>query len=168
MLETRGRAAGLWRCPRLCGGGREPRGDKRSEKRGAFCGPFPCDNLSVRDPCHPRHVYRFLPPACLRLTTWKRAIKTKMGSCAVELFPPLQPAETRALQDAIERSSRFLDLPVTACYTPDRTSQISCLEPEARRAIWLSRPKGKHGVGYDLVDHVWWRPCARRTVFGCQ
>src|SRR2546429_6790185 len=42
------------------------------------------------------------------------------------------------------------------------------LEPEARCAIWLSRPKGKHGVGYDLVDQVWWRPCARRTVFGCK
>src|SRR5260221_12034111 len=28
-LETGGRAAGLWRCPRPCGGGREPRGDKR-------------------------------------------------------------------------------------------------------------------------------------------
>src|SRR5947209_897890 len=50
----------------------------------------------------------------------------------------------------------------------DRTSQISWLEPEARRAIGLSRPKGKHGPGYDLVDHVWWRPCARRTVFGCK
>jgi hypothetical protein len=24
MPETWGRAAGLWRCPRLCGGGREP------------------------------------------------------------------------------------------------------------------------------------------------
>jgi hypothetical protein len=49
--------------------------------------------------------------------TWKRAIKTKMGSCDVELFTPLQPAETRALQDAIERYSRFMDLPVTASYT---------------------------------------------------
>jgi hypothetical protein len=27
------------------------------------------------------------------------------------------PAETRALQDAIERSSRFMDLPVTASST---------------------------------------------------
>ena len=91
-----------------------------------------------------------------------------MGSCDVELFPPLQPAEPRALQDALERYSRFMDLPVTASSTPDRTSQISWLEPEARRAIGLSRPKGKHGPGYDLVDHVWWRPCARRTVFGCK
>src|SRR6266487_2503899 len=57
-------------------------------------------------------LYRFLPPACLRLTTWKRAIKTKIGSCDVELFTPLQPAETRALQGARERSSRFMDLPV--------------------------------------------------------
>ena len=91
-----------------------------------------------------------------------------MVSVDVELFTPLQPAEPRVLQDAVERSSRFLDLPVTASSTTDSISQISWLEPEARRAIWLSRPKGKHGPGYDLVDHVWWRPCARRTVFGCQ
>jgi len=62
-------------------------------------------------------LYRFLPPACLRLTTWKRAIKTKMVSVDVELFTPLQPAETRALQDVVERSARFMDLPVTASYT---------------------------------------------------
>jgi Winged helix DNA-binding domain len=49
--------------------------------------------------------------------TWKRAIKTKMIGVDVELFTPLQPAETRALQDAIERYSRFMDLPVTASYT---------------------------------------------------
>lgn len=91
-----------------------------------------------------------------------------MVSGDVELFTPLQPAETRALQDAIERSSRFMDLPVTASYTETELPCISWLEPEARRAIWLSRPKGKHGPGYDLVDHVWWRPCARRTVFGCK
>src|SRR5205807_8068083 len=97
---------------------------------------------------------RFLPPACLRLTTWKRAIKTKMGSCDVELFPPSQPAETRALQDATERSSRLMDLPVTASSTPDRTSQISWLQPEARRAIRPSRPNGKHGPAYDLEHHV--------------
>ena len=41
-----------------------------------------------------------------------------------------------------------------------------CLETEARRAIWLSRPQGKHGAGYDLVDHVWWRSGTWRTVFG--
>src|SRR5690349_2313207 len=29
----------------------------------------------------------------------------------------------------------------------NRTSHISWLEPEARRAIWLSGPKGKHGAG---------------------
>ena len=29
MPETRGRTAGLWRCPRLYGGGREPQGDKQ-------------------------------------------------------------------------------------------------------------------------------------------
>jgi hypothetical protein len=40
-----------------------------------------------------------------------------MVSVDVELFTPLQPAETRALQDAIERYSRFMDLPVTASYT---------------------------------------------------
>jgi len=40
-----------------------------------------------------------------------------MVSGDVELFTPLQPAETRALQDAIERSSRFMDLPVTASST---------------------------------------------------
>jgi hypothetical protein len=40
-----------------------------------------------------------------------------MVSGDVELFTPLQPAETRALQDAIERYSRFMDLPVTASYT---------------------------------------------------
>ena len=34
----------------------------------------------------------------------------------------LQPAETRALQDVVERSSRVLDLPVTASSTHDRTS----------------------------------------------
>lgn len=45
------------------------------------------------------------------------SIETKMGSSDVELFTPLQPAETRALQDAIERYSRFMDLPVTASYT---------------------------------------------------
>ncbi len=32
MPQTRGRAAGLWRCPRPCGGGREPTGDKRSRQ----------------------------------------------------------------------------------------------------------------------------------------
>ena len=32
MLRTWGRAAGLWRCPRPCGGGREPQGDKRSRQ----------------------------------------------------------------------------------------------------------------------------------------
>jgi hypothetical protein len=32
MLGTWGRAAGLWRCPRPCGGGREPRGDQRSRQ----------------------------------------------------------------------------------------------------------------------------------------
>jgi hypothetical protein len=32
MPETRGRAAGRWRCPRPCGGGREPRGDQRSRQ----------------------------------------------------------------------------------------------------------------------------------------
>ena len=32
MLETRGRTAGRWRCPRPCGGGREPSGDKRSRQ----------------------------------------------------------------------------------------------------------------------------------------
>ena len=91
-----------------------------------------------------------------------------MVSGDVELFTPLQPAETRALQDAIERSSRFMDLPVTASSTETDLPCISWLEPEARRAIWLSRPKGKHGPGYDLVDQVWWRPCARRTVVGCK
>jgi len=40
-----------------------------------------------------------------------------MVSGDVELFTPLQPAETRALQDARERYSRFMDLPVTASYT---------------------------------------------------
>jgi hypothetical protein len=45
-----------------------------------------------------------------------------MVSVDVELFTPFQPAETRALQDAIERYSRFMDLPVTASSTPDRTS----------------------------------------------
>jgi len=45
-----------------------------------------------------------------------------MGSCDVELFTPFQPAETRALQDAIERYSRFMDLPVTASSTHDRTA----------------------------------------------
>src|SRR5438445_750133 len=54
---------------------------------------------------------------------------------------------------------------------PPRQTELPCiswLEPEARRAIWLSRPKGKHGPGYDLVDQVWWRPCARGTVLGCK
>jgi hypothetical protein len=32
MPQTGRRAAGLWRCPRLCGGGREPRGDKQSRQ----------------------------------------------------------------------------------------------------------------------------------------
>jgi hypothetical protein len=32
MLETWGRTAGRWRCPRPCGGGREPQGDKRSRQ----------------------------------------------------------------------------------------------------------------------------------------
>jgi len=40
-----------------------------------------------------------------------------MVSGDVELFTPLQPAETRALQDVVERSARFMDLPVTASYT---------------------------------------------------
>ena len=40
-----------------------------------------------------------------------------MVSVDVELFTPLQPAETRALQDVVERSARFMDLPVTASYT---------------------------------------------------
>jgi len=32
MPQTRGRAAGRWRCPRPCGGGREPQGDQRSRQ----------------------------------------------------------------------------------------------------------------------------------------
>jgi hypothetical protein len=32
MPQTGGRAAGLWRCPRLCGGGRGPSGDKQSRQ----------------------------------------------------------------------------------------------------------------------------------------
>jgi len=32
------------------------------EKRGAFCGPFPCDNLDVRDPCH-KSILVPIPPA---------------------------------------------------------------------------------------------------------
>lgn len=32
MPWTRGRTAGLWRCPRPCGGGREPLGDKGSRQ----------------------------------------------------------------------------------------------------------------------------------------
>ena len=32
------------------------------EKRGEFCGPFPSDNLSVRDPCHKRILVP-IPPA---------------------------------------------------------------------------------------------------------
>jgi hypothetical protein len=65
---------------------------------------------------------RFIHHLLWGAPTWKRAIKTKMGSCDVELFTPLQPAEPRVLQDAVERSSRFLDLPVTASSTTDRIS----------------------------------------------
>ncbi len=32
------------------------------EKKGEFCGPFPSDNLSVRDPCHKRILVP-IPPA---------------------------------------------------------------------------------------------------------
>ncbi len=49
--------------------------------------------------------------------TWKRTIKTKMVNVEIELFTPLQPAETRALQDVVERYARFMDLPVTPSYT---------------------------------------------------
>jgi hypothetical protein len=49
--------------------------------------------------------------------TWKRTIKTKMVNVEIELFTPLQPAETRALQDVVERSARFMNLPVTPSYT---------------------------------------------------
>ena len=49
--------------------------------------------------------------------TWKRTIKTKMVNVEIELFTPLQPAETRVLQDVVERSARFMDLPVTPSYT---------------------------------------------------
>jgi hypothetical protein len=91
--------------------------------------------------------------------TWKRTIKTKMVNVEIELFTPLQPAETRALQYVVERSARHAILYL---------DRIPWLEIESCRAIWLRCTKGKHSVGYDLVDHVWWRPCARRTVIGCQ
>jgi hypothetical protein len=32
------------------------------EKKGAFYGPFPCDNLDVRDPCH-KSILVPIPPA---------------------------------------------------------------------------------------------------------
>ena len=100
-----------------------PRQRLKKLPRYATCCPITTNNI-IAYLLDPQRTYRanieLNRPVTMNgyvVGTWKRTIKTKMVNVEIELFTPLQPAETRALQDVVERSARFMDLPVTPSYT---------------------------------------------------
>src|SRR6266566_7717682 len=93
MLETWGRTAGRWRCPRPCGGGREPQGDQRSRQT----------TLQVwRAVCAETCQHRFGEgrlETCREATRWpptlpqKKPITSKSSVSTAESSSPMLPEQ---------------------------------------------------------------------------